>query len=517
MAAIALVSACGSPPATERADTIILASGADLQSINPLIAVHPLAKQVQKHVLFLTLASYDSAFVPIPRLASWVWDSDRTSLRFTLRRDVSWHDGVPTTAEDVLWTLEMALHPAVAYPRLRDLASISTFHAVDSFTVRVEFERPQPVFPDVFTDLAILPAHRFEGLAPEAVRTAPFNFAPVGNGPFEFVEHRPNQRWVFRRASHFPADLGIPNFERFVVTVVDEATTKLAALTSAELDFAGIHPAHASFVRRDPRLDVMDYPLLFSYALVWNLRRDPFADDQVRRALMLAIDRELLVNAHVYGFGQVAAGPVPPGHSLYLETDALPYDPTRARAILEEAGWIEGSNGVLTRDGRWLEFDLLTVGSSDNALEQMIQAQLGQVGAKVGIRQVELASFLSIAQGTARDFDALITGIPGDLALSYVAAMFGGDNPGPLAYPGYHDDDFDEAIERVGDAITEAELASAWREAQRILRRDLPTTWLYHARGVQGVNRRIRGVKIDLRGELAGIRNWWMERGESRR
>jgi peptide/nickel transport system substrate-binding protein len=493
------------------AATIFYASGADLQSINPLITVHPLAKQVQQHVLFLTLAAYDSALRPVPRLASWTWEGGRRTLRFALRHDVSWHDRVPTTAADAAWTLERARDPAVAYPRARDLADVERIETPDSFTLVVRFRAAQPVFPDVFTDLAVLPAHRFAGVAPAGIRSAPFNAAPVGNGRFQFVEHRPNQRWVFRRNPAFPADLGPARFERLVVVVVDEPTTKLAALTSGELHFAGITAAHADFVRRDPRLAVVDYPLLLHYGAVFNLRRPPFDDARVRRALSRAVDRPLIVEAYIYGFGQAAAGPVSPAHPWYDPVPDIPYDPAGAARLLDEAGWRPGSDGVRTRNGRRLSFAILTVGSGDMALEQMLQAQWRAVGADVTIRQMDLAAFLDLAQGPSRDFDVLITGIPGDLALSHVAALYDGD--GPLAYPGFHSVPLARAFERVRHAAGEAVLAEAWRDVQRELARDEPTAWIYHARGVQGKAKIIETPPIDLRGELAGISAWRVRDG----
>jgi peptide/nickel transport system substrate-binding protein len=488
------------------AATVFYASGADLQSINPLVAVHPLAKQVQKHVLFLTLATYDSALRPVPRLATWEWEDGGRALRFSLRRDVHWHDGVPTTAADAAWTLERARDPAVAYPRARDLAAVERIETPDSFTVIVRFAARQPVFPDVFTDLAVLPAHRLADVPAARTRAAPFNAAPVGNGPFSFVEYRPNQRWVFRRNQDFPAELGRAGIERLVVAVVDEPTTKLAALTSGELDFAGINAAHAAFVRRDPRLAVIDYPLLLHYGVVFNLRRPPFDDARVRRALSRSIDRRSVIEAYLYSFGEAAAGPVSPEHPWYEPVPEIPFDLPGAGALLDSAGWRRGDGGVRVKDGRRLAFDILTVGSGDLALEQMLQAQWRAAGAEVRLRQLELATFLELAQGGSRDFDALITGIPGDLALSHVAAMYDGD--GPLAYPGYRTAELDRAFSRVRAATDETALIEAWRAIQRLLARDQPTAWIYHARGVQGKARRIENVRIDLRGELAGISSW---------
>ena len=505
--------ACSSPQTAGRAATVFYASGADLQSINPLFTIHPLAKAVQKHVLFVTLATYDSTLQPVPRLASWEWDADRTGLTFAVRRDVWWHDGAPTTALDVAWTLEMARHPDVAYPRARDLSFIEDVSLVDSFTVVLRFRRPQATFPDVLTDLAILPAHSWGTTQPARMRESPFNASPVGNGPFAFVEHRPNQRWVFQRAERFPAALGRPHIERLVIAVVDESATKLAALTSGELDFAGISPAHAEFVREDDRLRVVDYPVLFVYALMWNMRRAPFDDARVRRALTMALDRQAIVDAALYGFGTVADGPVPPAHLWHTPVMPVPHDLEAARALLEEAGWQEGADGIRKRDGQRFQFALTTVGSGDNALEQMIQAQLRRVGVSVTIRQLELTTFLAAAQGDARAFEALVIGIPGDLSLGYVAALFGGDGSGPLAYAGYASVEFDSAVARARAAETESNVRAGWREAQRVLARDHPTTWLYHARGLQGANRRVLAAPPDLRGEFADVSEWRIDEG----
>ena len=505
---LALVNSCTTERGGARDRTVFFASGADLQSINPLLTVHPLAKSVQKHVLFLTLASYDTAFGPVPRLADWRWNAARTTLTLHLRNDVEWGDGSPTTAADVVWTLEMARQPEVAYPRARDLNAVVAVEAVDSFTVRVRFRRPQPTFPDVLTDLAVLPAHYFRGVEPAAVRTAEFNRAPVGNGPFEFVDYRPNQRWVFRRRESFPRDLGRPDIERFVVVIVDEPSTKLAALTSGELDFAGISPAHAEFVRDDPRLEVIDYPVLLVYALIWNHRRPPFDDPAVRRALSMAINRRLIVDAYLFGFGAVAHGPVPPAHPWFEPVAAVPYDPKAARELLSSTGWRVGDGGVRVRNGVPFAFELMTVGTGDAALEQMIQAQLREIGVEVRIRQLELNTFLATAQREDRDFDALVTGLPGDLALGYVAALLAGSDAGPLAYSGYRSGAFDAAVGKAAAAESEEDLRAAWAEAQRVLARDHPVTWLYHARGLLGMSRRVENMAPDLRGELADIARW---------
>lgn len=488
------VVAAACVPEERRDDTILYASGAELQSINPLLTTHPLAKQVQKFVLFTTLARYDEHLVAQPYLSrAWRWSPDGRRLRLELAPGVRWHDGRPTRARDVAWTLDAARDPATAYPRSTDLASVAAVHVVDSLTVDLVFREPRSEFPDVLTDLAIVPEHLLGEVPPAELRAAPFNAAPVGNGPFRFIRHEPNRRWVFERNEAFPAALGgPPRLERLVIAIVDEPTTKLAALTARELDVAGINPAHADFVRRIDYLEVRDYPVLMTYLLILNLRRAPFDDRRVREAISLAIDREAIVAAYLYGFGEPAWGPIPPAHPQAMELRRVPYAPDSARRLLANVG---------VTPERPLAFEIVTVATGENPLEQMIQAQLASIGVTVRLRPLELGAFLARAQSAARDFDALVTGIPGDLALSHVRGLFDSRRADePLGYAGYRNPRMDAALD-----------ADRWGEVQRLAVRDQPVVFLYHARGVQGVARRLQDAAMDLRGELPTVQRWFLD------
>src|SRR5437773_2421994 len=364
-----VIAACGSG-AAHRGRTVVYASGADLQSVNPLLTVHPFAKQVERYVLLPPLVRYDSALVPRPYLArAWTWSEDRKSLTFRLQPGVRWGDGVPTTARDVAWTLSAARDAATGYPRLNDFADVAFVNDPNDSTVVIRFAHSQDAIPDVLTDLAILPARWLDSIPRTELRRADWNEHPIGNGPFRFVAHEAGRRWVFAANPDFPAALGgPPALERFIVVVVDEPTTKLAALTSGEIDFAGIQPAHAAFVRKNPALAVLDYPLIMPYGIVFNTRNPPFDD------------------------------------------------------------------------------------------------------ARVNSRQ--------------RDFTAAVLGTPGDPGLGYLQTLaeLAGVRPAP-----------DPA------------------SAQRLFRDSLPVAFLYHVRGVQGMNRRVSGVRMDVRGELPTIAGWRTE------
>jgi len=464
-----LLCACAGGRAERRGGTVLFASGADLQSINPLLTIHPLAKQVQRYVLLTTLARYDSTLTPRPYLArAWRWSEGGRTLTFMLRTDVYWHDGHRTTARDVVWTLDAARDPATGYPRANDLAAVAAVEAPDDSTVVLRFTRRAAVgFPDVLVDLAVLPAHLLDTVPHTRLREADWNRRPVGNGPFRFVAHEPNRRWVFAANPDFPAALGgRPALDRFIVVVVDEPTTKLAALVAGEIDFAGINPAHAAFVRRHAGLAVVDYSLIFPYGLVFNTRRPPFDDARVRLAAALAIDRREIVDGYLFGFGAVADGPVPPTVPGYLPVPPLPLAPDSARRLLA---------------GRRPRFEILAVGSGEAPLEQMLQARLTAVGFEVSIRQIENSAFLDRVYGPRHDFAAAVMGVAGDLGLGF--------------------------LQPLGD-VTGIPIPPDPAAAQRIFAEQLPVVWLYHARGVQGMNARVLGVRMDVRGELPTVAAW---------
>lgn len=507
---LALTLASCSAAEARPAGTVVYASGADLESANPLVTIHPLALQLQRYALFVTLARYDDSLRPVPYYAwSWSWSRDSTRLTFALAAGLRWHDGVATTARDVAFTLDAARDPATGYPRYADLASIDSVAAPNDTTVVIHFTRAPAQFPLVLCELPIAPEHLLGEVPRSEMREAPFAMNPVGNGPFRFVERRPGQRWVFERNESFPAQLGgPPTLRRIVIVVVDEAATKFAGLVSGELDVAGISPTMAALVANDASLRVLDYSTLSSSAIIFNTSRPPFDDVRVRRAIGAAINRKRVIEAALAGFATPATGPLPAGHP-YAAPERPALDTALADSLLDAAGWKRGADGVRRRGGQPFRFDLLTVGSAGNAVEQLIQADLAAVGIRMEIRQREMASFLGEARAQPRRFDALFTGIVGDLSLAYISAMYDSRLAGgALDYGGYHTPRLDSLLAHARGAPAGSAARDAWLAVQRELDREAPAVWIYHSRGVQGLSRRLHGVQMDLRGELVTLHDW---------
>jgi len=377
-----------------------------------------------------------------------------------------------TASRDVAFTLLAARDPRTGYARAGDLASLDTVLTPDDSTAVLRFSVAPPGFPLVLCELPVLPEHLLRGIPRSEMRRASFNLAPVGNGPFRFVERIAGQRWEFVRNDDFPIALGgPPQVARLVVAVVDEPTTKFAGLASGDLDFAGIAPSMASLARRDPTLRVVDYPVLQTSGLLFNAHRPPFDDGRVRRAVDLSIDRDRIIQAALAGYARAASGPVAPESPFALPRENV-RNPHTADSLLDAAGWHRGPRGARARDGKPMSIELLTVGSGDQAVEQLVQADLAERGIRVEIRVVEFGAFLARARAEPKAFDALLTGIPGDLSLAYLAAMYDGRQRGSaLDYSAFHTPRLDSLFGRTRSAVTRGALVSSWRSVQAELAR----------------------------------------------
>lgn len=514
VAASCILGACGAPSRPDA--TAVLASGADLESANPLVTVHPMSRQVQRHALFVTLIRLDSLLQPVPYYArSWSWDVSRQQLTFVLRSGLRWHDSVATTARDVQFTYESLRDKALGAPRAADISAVTDISVPNDTTIVFRFAAAQPSVPVVFAEMALVPQHVLDTVPLSRWRSHRFSTSPIGNGPFRFAERVPGRRWRFVRNEEFPSDMGgPPKLAQFVVAIVDEAATKFAGLVSGELDMAGISPSTARLVAGDSTLALETPPALFSTLIAFNTTRTPFDDVRVRRAVSLSLNRQRVVDAAVSGFGTPAAGAIPPGVPVY-EKRTPDRNTARADSLLDAAGWMRDAKGVRTKAGVPLHINLLTVGSGDMAAEQLVQADLRERGIEMDIQVRELATFLSQVRAQKKEFDAAYVGVSGDLALGHIVAMFQSTQQGgALDYTGYHNDHLDAALANARIATAGEPAARAWNLVDSLLLQESPAAWVYHSRGVQGRSRKLHNVIMDLRGELTSIASWTRDDGK---
>lgn len=504
-----------------RGGTLVVGMRTDFGPFNSIVNTDIYTDEIIKYALFTPLIQYDEELEPRPYLAeSWTFEGD-TAVVFRLRRDVTWHDGRPVTAEDVKFTFDLAKRPeAASLLESAYISNVETATVVDSFTIRFDFARPHAQAIEDFW-WAPMPRHLLEGIPPGELRNAPFNRSPVGSGPYRFVERRANERLVIEPYPDFPEALGgVPYPERVFFRIIPEAPTMLAELLTGGVHVdVPVFPDQARQIEEDEAIELHAYPGRTFYYIGWNNRREPFTDARVRRAMTLAIDRPEIIAALLEGYGTPAVGPIPPWSPLAPAVEPLPHDPAAAASLLDEAGWTDRDGDGIREDaqGRPLRFTLMTSDAPLNgAVVEVVQAQLREVGVAVGIRVVEFQTLL--AQHRGRDFDAVFTTwiLDNFQVASAPMALFHSrwaDVPGSSNRSSFADPRADALIERGSAATDPDEAREIWGQFTELLREEQPFTFMFWLDELAANRRVVQAVVMDPRGELVSIADWWLAGG----
>ncbi len=492
--------------------------------MNALVSSDYSSSQHQSFVHLMTLIEFDENFEPRPYLAeSWDFDEESELLTFRLRDDVYWHDGTPTSAYDVEFTYLRAIDPETAFPNAAFWTHYSKersgVEVVDSVTVRFSVA-PHAEFLDPWRATAIMPRHLLEDVPSSELRQHPFGTrCPVGNGPFVFESHQADASWSFVRNPAFPVALGGPPYlNRYVYRIIPEQTTLLTELLTENIDFyVGPGPDQTPQIEATPHLELRSFTFR-SYDLVgWNARRPQLSDPRVRQAITLGTNRAEIVEAIRQGYGEVANAGVPPFHWAFFEgiRDSLAYNPTRAAALLDEAGWVDrdGDGMRENADGQRLEISIkYNLGNQQREdIAQIMQAQLRQLGIAVTPQVVEWGTLLNqINTPEIRDFDGVVIGWVTEFKLDDHDLFHSEEVDQPFGWSGTQDPELDRLIDTLQLVVDREEAIPLWREYQYRLIEVQPYTYLYHIERLAGLNRRLQNVQLDARGEWTNIREWWI-------
>lgn len=391
--------------------TAVVAVGADPGHLNPAISTAgPLHAVADTLFGGLVLLAEDGT--PRPDLAlSWsVEDGPTPVWRFALDPAARWHDGTPFTSADVAFTFTEVLFRHHARARAGLAPAIAAIETPDPHTVVFRLSRPNPAFLaqlDV-TEAPILPRHIFAGTDPLA------NRAPIGTGPFRFVEHRRDDRVVLARASG-------QGFDRLVFRIIPEAATQVSALTRGEIDYiARVAPQDTQRLAAQPGVTlrrVRGGPGGSNCVMTLAFNLDRVALPQ-RQAMAQAVDRAALLARLAFGQGRVAEAPLASGLGAFAAPGSLASLPLDRVAARQKLG------GPVTLDlvafaafGRWAEAlreDAATIGLT---LRPRLLDPAAMAHAVFARRDFDLA-LVSYCQGTdpeigaRRLFDSAAIGIP---------------------------------------------------------------------------------------------------------
>ncbi|MGH7318292.1 MAG: ABC transporter substrate-binding protein, partial [Candidatus Rokuibacteriota bacterium] len=432
---------------------------------------------------------------------------------FRLRRGVRFHDGHEFDAGDVKFTYEAIVDPRNLSPRAPDYEPVQTIEATDKYEVRIVYKRLfQPGFES--WGMGILPEHLLnrEALRVEAqargrnpdtytMRDGRFNRAPVGTGPFHFVEWRTDE---FIRLARFDRYWeGPPRFAEYLLRVLPDLVTEELTFYAGTTDEYTAQPHQVARLRQDPRFHVFSAPALQYTYIGYNLRRPIFQDVRVRQALGMAINVQEIIDYVLYGQGERTTGPMSRPTDFYDPTVApLSYDPGGALRLLEEAGYRRNAAGWLEKDGKPLAFALITNHGNETrrAIMTIAQNAWRRLGVQVEALTIEWAVFIK-ERVNKLDFDAVVlawtTPLDPDLFQVFHSSQH---EPFQLNFVGYRNPRADELIVRIRQEYDHARQVAMARELHRVIAADQPYTFLYTPRATALLDRKI----VRLIGEREG-------------
>ena len=389
---------------------------------------------------------------------------DPTTYDFTLREGLTFHDGTPLDAEAVKWNFDRMLDPEQGSPRGSDLGPIDAVEVTGDLTFRVTFTEPFAPFLSVLTNRAGIM------VSPTAVEEMGEDFATaaVGAGPFEVVSWTKNDQLQLERFDDYWRE-GQPLLDTVTVRPIPDETVRLANLRSGTIQLIDSVPAQ-SFAQLEADADIDTYETsgLGFNAFSLNVTAEPFDDPVVRRALMRAVDPEIVQRIVFFDTGSVASGPIPPSMEWAHDPDFDPhaFDPEGARAMLAEAGYSEP-----------IPFEITVINSPALIrMAEIIQSQASEAGFAPSIEQIDGASLITVLR--ARDFD--MSWSPWSGRPDPDGNMFNYFTiDGPNNFPGYENAEVDAMLREARTATDEAERGQLYRDAEAQIAEDAPLLFMH--------------------------------------
>ncbi|MBI4012716.1 MAG: ABC transporter substrate-binding protein [Candidatus Rokubacteria bacterium] len=392
-----------------------------------------------------------------------------------MRKGVSFHDGSPFTADSVIFTLKRPrdntkLIKSFVYQDIEDVRKDGD-HAVTVTT-----KRPFGSLPAHLTMLGMLPPSA-------AGHEDAFFRKPVGTGPFRFASWTHGDHIVLTANPSYWKP-GIPKVEKVTFRFIPELSTRTAAIRAGELHVIDrVPPDMVQTLKASPGVRVLDTPAIEAQRWHFQLAKEPVKDPRVRKAISLAIDRNVIIKDLLLGYGRPVVSPIPPGLIGHATLGQKPYDPEKARQILKQAGYQNLTiDFVLMKDLYPKQLEIA----------QAVAAMLGEVGIKINIKNLEIATAREAR--SAGTYDIFYSGwahMPHDPDW-YLGQWF--TKAGAAGLTRYDNPKVEQLIAegRVPDPKVRQQ---KYEEIQRILWEDEPEIWPYYSVAIYAISDKLRNFE----------------------
>ena len=470
------------PPEPE--GTLIVALPLDPNSINPPNGADRIAGNVFNQIFDSLLAVDNETGEIVPALGTeWEISEDGLEYDFTLREGVTFHDGTPFNAEDVVATFEAGADPVNAYA---DQYIGITVEVIDEYHVKLITPEPDVLFMRLLAELSMISAEQFAEGGNQAIEDF-----PIGTGPFKFVEWVKGNRIVLEANLDYWEE-GKPHVAEVIFRPIPESSTRLAAIQTGEVHIVNrLSSDEAKQLLGVPSVQVVRYPTDRVYYISFNNLTtgvgQPTEDVLVRQAMNYAMDRAAIIDGLFDGFADLSNGFVTPQNLGYDDSvEPFPYDPDRARELLAEAGYPNGFEiGMACPIGAYTNFEEVC---------QAVAGYLAEVGITMEGGEVQL-----METGVYWDLQANKELVPlfGD---SWSASegeayprLFGALGGMEASYSAWSDPVIDDYLTQISQQFDREARAELYSELQHYMIENPSFIYLYVPNTFEAINDAVQG------------------------
>ena len=498
--AAGLLASAGPAEAQKRGGTLTIVRPTDPVSLEPNLETTAPGAWVYFNMLegLLTL---DTTMQVQPSLAISYEVMSPTRVRFKLRPGVKFHDGTPMNAAAVKFTYDRALkgNPPARWASLA--GSLSGAEVVDDLTVDIVTKEP---YGPVLRTLAM---YCMGIVSPTAVGKlgADFSRAPVGTGPFKFVEWKTNTHVIIERFPDYWGDKAL--LDRVIFKVVPEEGARMIALQTGDADMVLFpSPAQLPALRRDPKFTVHETTGIRVVFAGLHAGLPPLDDVRVRQALLHAVDRKAILDNIMEGSAGPAMGVLAPGVFGYKDMQldkAYPFDRAKAKALLAQAGWTPGPDGIMQKGGQKLSLSWLTARGrypKDGEITEAIQAMFKEVGVEAKVQVLEWAAVFQQVRGNTLNHHMFTLGwVTSNADADYsLYALFHSKQTPPTGWntSRYANARIDTLVEQARRSLNQSEREKLYFEVQDILAKEMVWIPVYTTKEIVATKAAVKGFTI---------------------
>lgn len=456
----------------------------------------------------------------IPNMAeSYSISDDGLTFTFKLRQDMKWSDGQPITAHDFKWTYDQAIKPEHGYPYLDQLSFITSYEALDDYTLEIKIDKVYaPALGQMSGLITPLPKHIWEKLDwSDPEKNPEISHPTVVSGPYKLVEWKRDQFALFEANENYWYH-GAPNITRQSIEIVPDQDISYQKMKSGESDTGEITPENLEEARQLENITVYEWWSVSASTtfVAFNLREGrPTADINVRHGLNYAIDKELLTEEVMLGQGRRVCSIYPATSWAYTpDAPCYDYDVAKALEAFEQAGYTLQDGKLVDESDQQLTLTLL-YGPNTNKVRELIaitvQDYLADVGIKVDVQAREWASFLDELRAEEPEWDMTVLAISSTPDPHTSFPWWLEENIPQMNFSAYINKDVERLFDEAASTYDINVRKEKYGEIQRIIAEEAPRIFLYYGKSWSGQNKRIKGIEPAVLGIGWNSDDWYIE------